>query len=214
MNEGGSGPGVLMAGMDSGTPAVVSPASRRLLTLVAEGYSHLASPPVMSLVVYLYAAFTLGGTRVWVWSWIHVVLAIIFPVAVLVAMVRRHEVSHIELVKRSQRIMPLLFTLVLTGYSLFLMEVGRAPFLLRQLTQASCLMLVALLLITRYWKISMHAAGVSLTGAFLWKMTGSPFLLIVPASAMAMARLYLHRHTPAQVLAGTILGVLVGLYLT
>lgn len=173
-------------------------------------FSYLASPPVAALVSFLAAAQHLGGGGAWAWAIVHTLVAIVFPVAVLVAMQRRGEVADLEITHRSQRVMPLMFTLTLTGYSLFLMETGGAPALLRQLALGSSVLTAGLLLVTRHWKISVHAAGVALAGVVLWSVWGTALPLVVGCAAMAGARIHLGRHTPAQVLAGTLLGLLAG----
>jgi len=67
---------------------------------------------------------------------------------------------------------------------------------------------LAIMIITRWWKISTHAFGV--TGPFaamylLFGLTPLPYVLIVPL--VWWARVYLRAHTLAQVAAGATLGV-------
>jgi membrane-associated phospholipid phosphatase len=66
----------------------------------------------------------------------------------------------------------------------------------------------AIMIITRWWKISTHAFGV--TGPFavmylLFGLAPLPYVIIVPL--VWWARVYLRAHTPAQVLAGAVLAV-------
>ena len=67
---------------------------------------------------------------------------------------------------------------------------------------------VAIMIITRWWKISTHAFGV--TGPFavmyvLFGLAPLPYVIIVPL--VWWARVYLRVHTLAQVLAGAVLAV-------
>lgn len=70
---------------------------------------------------------------------------------------------------------------------------------------------LAVWLINRWWKISIHATGVA-GGVgllhFFWGPGWASVLLVVPLLAVMWARLHLRAHTPAQVLAGTLLGAL------
>lgn len=62
-------------------------------------------------------------------------------------------------------------------------------------------------LITRWWKISTHATGIAAPIVVLLAHFGPaplPLLLLIPL--VGWARLYLHAHTPLQVIAGTVLG--------
>ena len=57
--------------------------------------------------------------------------------------------------------------------------------------------------ITRYWKISTHALGITAPLVALIAIFGSrplPFLVLIPI--VCWARVYLRAHTPAQVIAG------------
>jgi membrane-associated phospholipid phosphatase len=61
--------------------------------------------------------------------------------------------------------------------------------------------------ITRYWKISTHALGITapLVGLiYLYGPQPLPFLVLIPA--VAWSRVYLRAHTVLQVLAGMLLG--------
>jgi membrane-associated phospholipid phosphatase len=69
-------------------------------------------------------------------------------------------------------------------------------------------------LVNRHWKISIHAAGVGGTACILLLSIGeqaAPFFVALPI--IAWARLHLRAHTPAQVVAGSALGVGVSLVL-
>jgi membrane-associated phospholipid phosphatase len=61
--------------------------------------------------------------------------------------------------------------------------------------------------ITRYWKISTHALGITAPLVALSMLYGRqplPFLVLIPA--VCWARVYLKAHTIAQVIAGSTLG--------
>lgn len=81
---------------------------------------------------------------------------------------------------------PLLLTATMAGYT------------------ASC---VIVGFITRYWKISMHALGITAPLVIFFYLYGArplPFVLLVPL--VGWSRVYLRAHTPLQVLAGSFLG--------
>lgn len=64
-------------------------------------------------------------------------------------------------------------------------------------------------LITRYWKISTHALGITAPLVALTYLYGGeplPFLVLIPL--VGWSRVYLRAHTIAQVVAGTALGAL------
>jgi membrane-associated phospholipid phosphatase len=64
-------------------------------------------------------------------------------------------------------------------------------------------------IITRYWKISTHALGITAPLVALWVMykpAPLPFFILIPL--VAWARVYLKAHTIAQVVAGTALAAI------
>lgn len=63
-------------------------------------------------------------------------------------------------------------------------------------------------LVTLCWKISLHCATLARTAALVWKLTGSPVALLLGIPLMIWSRLLLRRHTPAQTIAGTLVGFL------
>jgi membrane-associated phospholipid phosphatase len=62
--------------------------------------------------------------------------------------------------------------------------------------------------ITRYWKISTHALGITAPLIVLTLLYGTqtlPFYILIPL--VGWARIYLRAHTPLQVLAGCVLAI-------
>jgi membrane-associated phospholipid phosphatase len=61
--------------------------------------------------------------------------------------------------------------------------------------------------ITRYWKISTHALGITaplVVLIYLYGLQPLPFLVLIPL--VGWSRVHLRAHTPLQVAAGTVLG--------
>ncbi|HUY11802.1 MAG TPA: phosphatase PAP2 family protein [Candidatus Dormibacteraeota bacterium] len=62
---------------------------------------------------------------------------------------------------------------------------------------------------TRYWKISTHALGITAALTVLTFLEGRaplPFMVLIPM--VGWARVYLHSHTIAQVIGGSLLGII------
>jgi membrane-associated phospholipid phosphatase len=85
----------------------------------------------------------------------------------------------------------------------------------------SCVTVAILIvaMISNFWKISAHAVGVSGMVAILASINNRipdstlfyPLtILIILAGCLLSARLYLNAHNPAQILGGTVVGLLVG----
>lgn len=156
-----------------------------------------------------------------------VVLAMIFfttfiiPAVAAYAMVRLGHLDSVEMYRREQRGLPLLFTGVCyaaTAYLLYREPAYDAIFyFVMGIIAASVFLTYA---ISQFWKISAHSVGMGgCLGLLLVLNNLAPeALLIFPivvaiflAGAVLSARLALHAHTPAQVYAGFGSGLLLAL---
>jgi membrane-associated phospholipid phosphatase len=117
--------------------------------------------------------------------------------------VRRGAVSHPHLLfKEERRIVLPLFLLGLLG-SLLLYKLTGAPDFLLEGMAIGLLEGVGLTIITRFWKISFHAAVSMSCAAFLLPV--SAWLALIMATAaliVGWARLPVNHHTLAQVIGG------------
>jgi len=118
------------------------------------------------------------------------------------------RISDLHMSNRRERRLPYITGVVTAAITLLLIEIFNGPELLRGLALFSLLELILLGLITNFWLISIHAASITaaavITTLVFGPITGSlliPLMLIV-----GLVRLYLRRHTLAQVVAGTLLG--------
>ncbi len=187
----------------------IPPARRRALARVAAIVSHVGSPPVLAPATFVVLAAHVTGARAWAWAAVDVLLAVVLPLAGLVAMLRRGEVDDIEVSDRRQRGGPLQLTLLMSWFAVFVLDRGGAPPARVTLAQAYAGLALALDFISRTWKISVHAAGAAVFGTVVWALTGSPMWLVAAVIAVGGPRLVLRRHTVLQVAAGGMLGAVV-----
>ncbi len=110
---------------------------------------------------------------------------------------------------RKERILPL--AVILLAYGLCAILIGRAPAPLALLAMAAGVVCIVIaLIVTPFWKISLHmtgAGGVYALLLFLGMAESRDFTVYMMVATLlvgvlAWARLYLGRHTPAQVAAG------------
>lgn len=156
-----------------------------------------------------------------------VVLAMIFfttfiiPGAAAVVMVRFGQLDSVEMSRREQRGLPLLFTAVCyaaTTYLLYRESAYDAIFyFVMGIIAASVVLTFA---VSQFWKISAHSVGMGggLGLLLVLNNLAPEAMLVFPiaialflAGAVLSARLALHAHTPAQVYAGFGSGLLLAL---
>lgn len=166
-----------------------------------------ACPPLLSIaaVWVQYSADPTARSPSWV-GWF-TLLAVGVPILLLARAVGRGDVRDWEVVQLHERVQPFLHTLggALAATAVF--ALGAAPVDLMQFALAFSTLTALLLCVSFFWKISVHGATAGFAAAVLWSVTG---LLPVSAGlvlAMIWSRVHLGRHTLAQALAGTALGI-------
>lgn len=126
--------------------------------------------------------------------------------------VRRGNWTHVDASsKRERRTLNrfLLFSLVLaTLFSTW--QQAPAPFVLGLALSA---MLIAVAMVTSHWcKLSLHMAFAMYAALLLWQLhIGYGIATLAFSAAIAWSRLTLHRHTPADLVAGALAGLLAGI---
>ncbi|WP_058834273.1 phosphatase PAP2 family protein [Luteimonas abyssi] len=139
------------------------------------------------------AGLTIAGTAVMGWSWWRV---------------RQGRWAHVDASRDGERrdLNRFLLPLLAIGTLLALPD----PALARRLAMAAAIVAVALLT-TRLCKLSLHAAFAAYATVLLWAWQPVAGLAMAALTvAVAASRLALRRHTPRDVVAGTLAGALAG----
>ena len=145
---------------------------------------------------------------------------VLLPFILVFALYKAGIISSLTLYKRSDRFIPQIFScflyIVLSAGVIYKMGAAN-PMSLAMI--ANTLSVLGITFITRFWKISTHAAGamgfLSITGMLYARHPAPHFLVVflvisVLCISVCFARLYLKAHTVSQVIAGGILGLITG----
>lgn len=178
-------------------------------------FSHIVSPPVIFAVL----GFILAWTELpfWpglMWGVIYGVLVSLIPVLYVVYLLQTGRVQTISMTKEERR-WPYLVAVVFSCIASAVVYFGNGPHLLLCVSYINILGLAAMGAINMVWQISNHATAIASTAVVIGTIFGnaagwllSPLIVLVCAS-----RLYLRKHTPSQLVGGTLLGVLTGFLL-
>jgi membrane-associated phospholipid phosphatase len=184
------------------------PRRLRLARLVSERLS----PPPIIVVLALVVAWASSPTPAMavLWGGIAAVFASVLPYAIILRGVRRGRLSHKNLNLRAERIRLGIVALASIGIGLGLLVAFDAPAEMVGLLVSIGVGIVCGWVITLWWKISVHAAIAAGAATVLLVVFGPALLLAWPLVALiAWARVEVGDHTPAQVLAGVALGIVV-----
>jgi len=158
---------------------------------------------------------------------IQILLAVIIPIGSLYVMYRSNIITSMSLPDRKERIPVLIITLfyyLLTYYFLRKIHVTNLDFLgaFMSFLTGGIILTALSLMITFFWKISIHAIGISgLAGAFLGfsellfpiqnggEITIINILLLILVGVVCSARIHLKAHSFLQIIGGITLGFVV-----
>lgn len=186
----------------------------RALHLVARVLSELCSPAVVVVTLPVAVGWHATGHRwgptLW-WAAVIALFAGVLPMAYVIVGARRGRWDGHHVRNRAGRFVPLLMGFASAGVALAVLLVFGGPRELVALLASMLAVLVAAIVITGFWKISLHAAVAAGGAATVILIYGQWWwLLTFVVLAVGWSRVRLADHTPAQVVAGSALGPLVG----
>lgn len=175
--------------------------------------SDLFSPPVIWAALAFPMVWSAEDDRglALMWACIYVLLVCIVPLVYITWMVKQGKIADIHLGVRRERIKPLLVTLVSTTVAWVVLQVMGAPPIMPALALTTLIQIGLLAVITLMWQISMHAmsSGAAVVGSAVVYGPVAAFITVPMLLLVGWARLHLHKHTWAQVVAGATLGVII-----
>jgi membrane-associated phospholipid phosphatase len=173
-------------------------------------FSNIVSPPVMFAVLGLAFAFSedpnLTGLA---WAVFYGLLVSLAPILVVLYLLKTGRITELHMSNTSERHIPYVTAVLSALIAYIVITVLDGPELLRCLALLNTINLTALGLINTRYLISIHATGIMatflLTGiVFSWTLA---WVVVFPLLVgVCVVRLYLKRHTVAQVVAGLALG--------
>ncbi|MEG1642659.1 MAG: hypothetical protein RR293_00725 [Bacteroidales bacterium] len=187
----------------------------------AEIVSYILSPvmmPFYGFITIIYCTY-LSALPL---SFIVLILGIILVFTALIpsiSLIWLHQIgaiSNIDNPHKEERVRPYLFSLM--GYIICIYFLIRMsfPIWMISLLIGGIVILIFMLIINKWWKISAHMTGIGAYIGLIYMLGKLRFILpieslaaiIISAGLLGTCRIYLGRHTLGQVLVGAILGFL------
>ena len=174
---------------------------------VARRVSDILSPPVFGLAGILIITLAEGSLNIWLWMIFYLAVVIGIPVVYLLWLVKKGKITDFHIKVRSQRVRPMLFMIACSIFAWMVMQIGSGLVVMKILALAGTFLMMFLLLVTLWWKISGHSTAVSAFSVFCIGYFGPaalPILLLIPI--VVWSRLRLKRHSLGQTIAGLFTG--------
>jgi len=200
---------------DAGRPddplhAIVPIRQRRIWRDLARSLSTIFNPFLTALALFIILAHI--GAKDTLDFWRLLFLSTFFtsigPMLYVFWLYATDRISDLEMSVRAER--ELVFSAFVIFYALGVaaLWVGHAPRLMIAAMLGYLVSTLVVQYITRYWKISTHAIGITAPLTALTLLYGRqplPFMVLIPM--VCWARVYLKAHTVMQVLAGVALAI-------
>jgi membrane-associated phospholipid phosphatase len=162
-----------------------------------------------ALFIIVSHAFAHHSTlQFWVYSIVGVVCFTIAPLTFVLYLYVTGRISDFEMSERPERERVFFGFVVVYLCAAVALSLAHAPVQLQAITWGYWATALSTMVITRWWKISTHAFGI--TGPFaamfvLFNYQPAPYVALVPL--VCWARIYLRSHTLGQVLGGSALAL-------
>lgn len=177
---------------------------------LAKWVSILFDSSVLSVIVFPLVGWTSAGWTGVGWAVVAILLLTGIPLAYIKIGMRRGWVSDWELSRRSERPRFIAVSFSSDLLALAVLGFGGAPHLLWLLALIYATLGLTMFTISNFWKISLHMVGVSGFSTLLVYAFGMGVgWVFLSLPLVAWARLQRKKHTPLQLVAGSLGGVVI-----
>jgi len=165
---------------------------------------------VLSLLIFPLIGWNAARWQGLAWAVVALVILTGIPLGYILLGLRKGWVGDLELSRREDRPRFILVSLSSDLFALFVLGFGGAPRLLWLLALTYACLGLTMFTISSFWKISLHMVSVGgFSTVLVYAFGPGATLAFLSLPLVAWARLYRKKHTPAQLLAGAIGGILI-----
>ncbi len=181
---------------------------------IARNMSNILAPATISLPFILLVAFYRAQDKLsaLIYACITLFFLSVGPLLYIIIGVRLGKLSDIDVSRRSQRVGPFIFGIVSVTVGWLVLSLMNGPRNLQTIMIITMFSGIIMMVITFWWKISMHASSLGGVATTLTVLYGAVMLpLFVLLVLVSWSRVTLRRHTIPQVIAGSFAGIVLSL---
>ena len=181
---------------------------------IARHVSNILAPATISLPFILLVAFYQAQDKLsaLLFACITLFFLSVGPLLYIIIGVRLGILSDIDVSRRSQRVGPFIFGIVSATIGWIILSLTDAPRNLQTVMIITVFSGIIMMVITLWWKISMHASSFGGVATMLTVLYGAVMLpLFILLIFVSWSRVVLRRHTVSQVIAGSLAGIVLSL---
>ena len=173
----------------------------------ARSISSLVQPIIITIPVFIILNyFVTGETNFLIFTLLSLLFATVLPFTAVWIWIKNKDLDF-DITDKDERTFPLLFGIVSYFIGVIILFIAGAPAAVTVLMFCYFSNALLTLFITFFWKISLHSMGVAgPTAAMVYIFGYSGLLFLFPLVMVMWSRIYLNKHTPAQVVVGAVSG--------
>lgn len=178
---------------------------------IAAIVSTIFFPVFNSLITFILIIFCNANNTIRQKSLFFIITVIFFVVVPFLSMIilkMLNKIKSFDVFERQKRIFPMILMVISYSIGFLILSSFEAPIILRALMLCYIVNTFIVLIITFWWKVSIHALAISGPIVALHFFFGNiiiPFYLLI--ILVGYSRVILKRHTVAQVYVGSFIGV-------
>jgi len=182
---------------------------RRVLVDLARIFSTICNPFLTALALFVILAHSQAhdAQSFWYLLFASTFFTSLGPMLFVLWLYATDRISDLDMTVRSERERVFVIFVLFYWAGTAMLWLLHAPRVLVATMGGYAAASLAVQFITRYWKISTHALGITaalVALVYLYGQQPLPFLVLIPI--VGWSRVYLKAHTLAQVIVGTLLG--------
>lgn len=193
---------------------IEAPGDNTKRTRIARHVSNILAPATISLPFILLVAFYQAQNPLLalIYACITLFFLSVGPLLYIIMGVRLGKLSDIDVSRRSQRAGPFIFGIASVMVGWLVLTLTNGPRNLQTVMIITVFSGIVMMVITFWWKISMHASSLGGVATMLTVLYGAVMLpLFVLLVLVSWSRVVLRRHTVTQVIAGSFAGIVLSL---
>lgn len=148
--------------------------------------------------------FTTGGNNFVELTLLCLIFAAFLPFTAILMWIKNKNLD-VDVSNKDERIFPLLIGVISSLMGVITLFIANAPIVIIAFMFCYFTTTLLILFITYFWKISVHAVGFAgITAAITYVFGYLGLLFGLPLLLVMWSRIYLQKHTPAQVVVGAV----------
>lgn len=171
----------------------------------AQIISSILQPQIFTMYVFIIVTyFITSGNNFFILTLLCLLFAVFLPLITALMWIKSKNLDF-DISDKNERIFPLLFGALSYLLGVIMLFIAGAPSVITVLMFCYFSNALLIIFITYFWKISLHSMSIAgPTAAMTYVFGYSGLLLGIPLLMVMWSRIYLNKHTPAQVIVGAV----------